>query len=117
MIEPSFPSYDNSLNHTFPHYANTITFQNDATFQNMFANAQQQQSMYPLGSQDTAQLYSQPHITNDVSNQFSMFGSLPAEVDSLMSFGWDPTSAQSDIKHHDKFIVPAASESLVSVFE
>ena len=117
MIEPSFPSYDNSLNHTFPHYANTITFQNDATFQNMFANAQQQQSMYPLGSQDTAQLYSQPHIPNDVSNQFSMFGSLPAEVDSLTSFGWDPTSTQSDIKHNDKFIVPAASESLVSVFE
>lgn len=56
-------------------------------------------------------------MSNDVPNQFSMFGSLPAEVDSLISFGWDTTSAQADIKHNDKFIVPAASEGLVSDFE
>lgn len=83
----------------------------------MFANAQQQQqhSMYPLGSQDATQLYSHSHMSNDVSNQFSMFGSLPAEVDSLMSFGWDHANAQADIKQNDKFMVPAVGESLVSV--
>ena len=118
MIEPSFPSFDNSLNQTFSQYATTsLTFQNDTAFQHMFTSAQQQQSMYPIGHQDTAQLYSQAHVSNDISNQFSMFGSLPSEVDSIMALAWDHSNAQADVKQTDRFTVPAAGESLVSVSE
>ena len=116
MIESSFPSFDNSINQTFSQYANpSLGFQNDTAFQHMFTNAQQQQSMYPLGHQETAQLYSQAHVSNDISNQFSIFGSLPSEVDSLMALAWDHSGAQADVKQTDRFTVPAAGESLVSV--
>jgi hypothetical protein len=115
MIEPSFPSFDNSLNQSFSQYA--TTFQNDTAFQHMFTHAQQQQSMYPLGHQETAQLYSQAQVSNDISNQFSIFSSLPSEVDSLMALAWDHSGAQADVKQTDRFTVPAAGESLVSVSE
>ncbi|KAK2459912.1 hypothetical protein APHAL10511_008112 [Amanita phalloides] len=113
MMEPSFPTFDTTLNQTFPQYANTnMTFQNDSSFQHMFTNTHNQQPMYTLGPQEAAQLYSHANMTNDMSNQFAMFGTINAEVDAFMGLAWDNTSTHADVKQNDRFMAPAASESL-----
>ncbi|KAF8635067.1 hypothetical protein AX15_000558 [Amanita polypyramis BW_CC] len=116
MMDHSFQTFDNSLNHPFPQYANPpLTFQNDPTFHHMFTSPHQQQPMYPIGQQETTQLYSQPHMTNDLSSQFAMFSSLPTEVDPFMGLTWDGANPQAEIKQNeqnDRFIVPTTNESL-----
>ncbi|KAF8625239.1 hypothetical protein AX17_006905 [Amanita inopinata Kibby_2008] len=112
LIE-TFHSFDNSLNQTFPSYTNSsITFQNDAVLQQMFSHAQHQPSLYNLGPQDASPIYPQGSMTNDISSQLAMFGSLPAEVDPFMSLAWDNANAQADVKQNDRFIVQSAGESL-----
>ncbi|PFH50030.1 hypothetical protein AMATHDRAFT_48231 [Amanita thiersii Skay4041] len=120
LIDPSFQTFEHPMHQTFPAFANhQMAFQNDTVLQ-MFSHTpqqqqqqqQQQQSMYSTGLQEAAPIYMQGSISNDISGQMAMFGSLPHDVDPFMGFAWDNAGAPVEVKQHDRFIAPAVNETL-----
>lgn len=99
-------------------YSDASTLPADSMYSKTYVNGQTTESSltYPGGSQDLYQNYTQfPSVySNDLAAQFSVFETLPNNVDPLIGLGWDAATSPLDAKAYNGFKLPSQNEFAVS---
>lgn len=102
-------------------YSDASALPADSMYNKSFINGQATESslVYTGGGQEMYQNYSSqfPSVyPNDLAQQFSVFETLPSNVDPLIGLGWDAATSPLDTKvYNNGFKLPSQNEFAVSV--